>query len=346
MKTALLAGLALTTFPLANDSPVFTLEQDDTLSSAWKISSKRETITANLQIMGSDQDVGSGSTTTTARVVELSEEYPKVTEGGAPLRIVRSYETLSTGQERGGEELEDVKFLDTEGESDLSGSSVVFTYEPDSDEWSAAYAEDAEGEEDWLDELAPRVDLAGLLDGADDEIEVGSSWELSPSFLNDVLDPGGAVIQLADPEVDDAPEGAIQLRLPGESSIKRYDDLEGEITASFTEIVEEDDMRLAKIVVEVNVEAELDVIEDLEAEADERGSAETYAEGILTRALEGKLTVLWNLGENRAESIEGELTGSAEMDVEWSMSNGEMELEIVFHQEVDVEHEIEGTFGD
>jgi hypothetical protein len=346
MKAALIASLALTTLPLAEDVPRLVLEEGDMLSSAWDITTTRETIAANLGIMGNDQDVGSGSINTSTRILELSDEFPKVDDEGSPLTIVRSYETLNTGTERGGEEREGVTVLDTEGESDLTGSTVVFTYDPESEEWSAAYAEDAEGEEEWLEDLAPRVDLSGLLGGVEEDLEVGGSWSLPPSFLSDLLDPGGAVIQLAEPEADDAPEGAVQLRLPGESSIKRYEDLDGDLTATLAEITEEDDTRVAKIVVKVDVEGDLDVIEDLEEEADERGSNETYLDGTLARTLEGEFTILWNLTKNRPESIEGELSGSAEMDVEWSMSAGADELEITFHQEVDVTHEIEATFGD
>lgn len=346
MKAVLLAGIALTTLPLTGDTPRFVLEKDDMVSSAWKVSTTRETITATLGFMDNEQDVGSGSNSTVHRVIELSDEFPAVDEDGSPMAITRSYETISTETDRGGEALEDVVILETEGDSDLTGCSVVFTYDPDAEDWSAAFAEDSDGEDDWLDELSPRVDLARLLEGADEDFEVGATWEVSPEFLADVLQPGGTVIQIEKPERDDIPEGGIQLTLPGGDSIQRYDELEGDVSATFQEIVEEDEMRLAKIVVEVDVSADLDVIEDLEEEADERGSGETYTDGTLTRTLEGQLTILWNLEENRPESIEGEISGSSEIDVEWSMSTGEMELEIVFHQETDIAHVIEATFGD
>ena len=346
MKAILLAGLALTTLPLTGDTPRFVVEKDDMLSSAWKVSATRETLTATLGLMGNDQDVGSGAVSTSHRTVEFSDEFPAVAKDGSPLTITRSYETISTETEREGGEREDVVVLETEGDSDLTGASVIFTYDPEAEDWSAAYAEGSEGEEDWLEELSPRVDLARLLEGLDEDSEVGASWDVSPAFLMDVLQPGGDVIQIATPERDDIPEGGVQLTLPGADSIKRFEDLEGDVTATFEEIVEEDDMRLAKIVVEVNVAADLDIIEELEGEADERGSGETYTDATLARSLEGQLTILWNLEANRPESIEGELSGSSEMAVEWSMSAGQGEIEITFQQETDIAYEIEATFGD
>ena len=346
MKAAVLAGLALTTLPLSGDVPRLVLEKDDVISSAWTLTTARESVSATLSLMGNDQDVGSGSVTTRTRALEVSDEFLAVAEDGSPLRIMRSFETLTTEMERGGEEVEGATIIENEGESQLAGMDVAFTYDPESQEWNAAFGEDSDGDDDWLEGLAPRLDLARLLEGAGEELEVGASWEVPTEFLSDVLLPGGEVIHLDDPDEADVPEGGIQLTLPGEESIERYEECEGDITATFESIEEEGESRLAKIVVEVSVTADLDVIDDLEEQADERGSAETYAEATLSRSLEGKLTILWNLKTNRPESIEGELSGSSEMSVEWSMSAGEMELEISFHQEVDLTHKVEAGFGD
>lgn len=347
MKVAHIAGIALVLSPIAPESPSFSVEKDDALSSAWSLTTEREVLSAEMSLMGDPQDVGTGSTTTSEVRLEFLDTFTKVSGERAPLAITRSYESLSTGKSRAGGESGDegeIVFLAEDGESQLAGASVDFTYDAEDDAWSAAFAEDSEGEDEWLNSLAPRVDLAGVL--PIEEIEVGDSWELDSAILEDILRPGGDVIIMEDPEMDNLPEGGIAITLPSSGSIERWDEYEGDIEATFEEIVEDDGRRLAKIVVKVDVESDLDIIEALEEQADERGSNEAYSDGTLTRSLEGAITIHWNLKTHRPHSLEGELQGSSEMKVDWTMGNGGFDLELGFAEEAEITHKVEATFGD
>ncbi len=341
------AGAALITLPLSGDVPRYAVEADDMASSAWTIRTVRETTSATMFLMDNEHDVGSGSTTDRTLTVELSDEFNKASEDGAPLTITRSYETLQTGVDAEGLDDGEVEAILEEGQSDLAGLSVVFTYDADAEEWSAAYHEDSEGDDEWLDDLDARVDLADLFAGADDDGPTpGDSWDLDPTFLSQVLNPGGDVIVIESEGPDEPEEGSIAITLPDGGEIDRFDEYEGELVATFKEIVEEDEQRFAKIVVKVDVEADLDVIDDLEDMIEEGAAEISYSEGNLVRTFEGELTILWDLDGNHAVSLEGELSGVSEFAVEWSLSMDEMELEISFSNSVDVAHTIEATFGD
>ncbi|QDV05308.1 hypothetical protein Poly30_08040 [Planctomycetes bacterium Poly30] len=346
MKVAFLASVALATLPLASESIRFSVAVDDVLSSEWDIESVRSVQTAELILMGDSQDVGSDSTATLVTHMEFVDSFTKVTGNGAPLAISRAFETLGTDKAREGLS-EDVTSLENGGESLLMGATVDFTFDSEAETWSAAFSDDSSGEDEWLDDLAPRIDLASVL--PEEEVEVGDSWDVPASLLADVLRPGGEVIVLNEPDAGNLPEGGVQITLPSSGSIDRLDEFEGELTATLEEVLEEEGQRLAKIVFEVDVSADLDIVEELEAEADERGSEEDYTDGTLNRTLEGQLTVLWNLKTNRPVSISGELSGTSELRVEWSMGagdSGDFTLELGFVEDSEVTHSIEATFGD
>ena len=114
------------------------------------------------------------------------------------------------------------------------------------------------------------MDLASLIPaGADAEpIEVGSSWDLPSSFMEEILRPGGSVMVFPEADLEEPDEGSISITLPGAGSFEREDEFDGDLVATFVEIVEEEDGRFAKISIKVDVSAELDVIDKLENSAD------------------------------------------------------------------------------
>jgi hypothetical protein len=336
MKIALAAGFALVALPLSVESLRFSVEKEDMASCAWTIVTNRETITSTLTLMGDDKDVGTGSSSMRTLQVELSDEYLDVDDDGIPTQIARSFEALLSEMSNDNG--------DGETDSELVGETVVFGYDAEEEEWSAEYGEDSDGEADWLDGLIARIDLAGVL--PEDDAEFGDSWELPPTFLAAVLKPGGQLMVQATEEDDEGEEGSIQITLPGGDNYSVFEEFEGDVTATLKEIVDEDDKRVAMIVVTVDVEADVDIIDQLEDQADERGADEAYSDATLTRTLEGELIVLWNLETNRPESLGGELSGNTELNVEWTSSNGDFDLELGFASETNESFEIEATFSD
>lgn len=339
IQRAWLAALCITALPMAGESPRFTVEEDDVLSSAWTITVVRETELSTLTLMDDEKDIGGGSSSTRTISLELLDEFGEVGEDGSPSSISRSFETLESVYVAGdsGDE--------NESESELTGETVVFSFDPDSEEWTSAFGEDSEGEDDWLEDLAPRVDLAAVL--PDSESEVGDTWEVNAGVLGNLLEPGGTVfVQESEDDDSDDEEGTIHIVLPGGDEFGTFEDFEGELTATLEEVTEEDDLRLAKILLAVDVEADLDITDELEERAADRGVEESYSEASVVRSFEGEVTILWDLDAHRPYSLAGELNGFTELRAEWSVGDGEVDLEIGYANEVSSTHTLEATFGD
>ena len=173
MKSTLAAGFALVAFPLGIESLRYSIAADDTTSSNWTLTSEREVHSGSLSVMDQTQDVGSGSSVSSEAQFEFLDTFPKATEDGAPLSITRSYETVGSEMAREGLEGAGIIAIDESGASDLEGIEVEFAYDADAEEWSATFAEESDGDEEWLEELTPRVDLTGLL--PDDSVDVGDT---------------------------------------------------------------------------------------------------------------------------------------------------------------------------
>ncbi|MEM8709916.1 MAG: hypothetical protein AAGG01_03110 [Planctomycetota bacterium] len=347
MKIITCASLAVAAAATCSEEvPTYRCAPEDTASSAWTLETVREVSEASLSLMGNSQDIGSGSTSTSTLTLEVSEEIAKATEEGGPLVISRSYETVTVDVEREGlEESEGMVIRDDDGSSELEGATVIFEFDEDAEDWSASFAEDSSGSEEWLEELAPRIDLASLLPGGDPPA-VGDTWDIDPAHLVDLLLPGGEVVVDTPEDSGDVPDGAISITVPSAGDIKGHDELEGDLTGTFQEVVAEDEGSFARIVIKVDVSAEIDIVDLLEQAAEDRGVEESYNEAVLDRAMEGELTLLWDLKNHRAASLEGVLSGTEELVADWSIDAGGNNIEIQVSSSAEITKTIEATFAD
>ena len=211
-------------------------------------------------------------------------------------------------------------------ESALNGLSVVFTWDEDAEEYDVAFAESDEGEdEDLLEDLDWDLDFADLLPSG--AVEEGDSWD-AEAALRVIMSLGG---DLKFDDEEDSPAEA----LIGEAM---EENLEGEVTCTFTGVREEGGRKVAVIgiTIEAAGEAEGDGDEetaDLEIEVELTRKAETTLE------LEGEF--LWDIeaGHFVSLSLSGDITLSlTELTV--ADVNGrdfEQELVIVFAGELSLE---------
>lgn len=298
-----------------------------------EVTSVRSLDTAVISVLGQDQDVGSGTDRSKTLSLVVEDKILAATDG-SPTRFRRGFTSVST--DRAMDELEGVEVMDSSGASELEGLDVTFTLDAEDGEWSREYDEDSLGEDAWLEDLTPGMDLSSIL--PEGEVAVGDSWDVPVSILGDLLRPGGTVDVSRDPGVD-APEGGVAVTVPGGPADGGWDAFEGEVVARY-ESIEEEDGRRAKIVLTLELSGELDRVEDLEAEAAERGAEEEYSEALLTRSLAGEIVVLWDLIGHHALSAEGTLTGESTFNAAWTINAGQMELDLEYEEEGSVEHEI------
>jgi len=318
---------------LSADTPRIEHGASRELVRTYEVSSARSIDTAVINVMGQDQDVGSGMTRSKTLSLVVADKI-LAAKDGAPTRFHREFTSASTDQDVG--ELEGVEVVDASGSSELEGLGVIFTRDAEDGEWGREYDEDSEGEDEWLEELAPGMDLSSIL--PEGEVAVGDSWDVPVSILGDLLRPGGTVDVKSDLGPD-VPEGGVAVTVPGVPEDGGWDAFEGEVVARY-ESIEEEDGRQAKIILTFELSGELDRVEDLEAEAAERGADEEYSEALLTRSLSGEVVVRWDLVGHHALSAEGTLTGESTFNAAWTIDAGQMQLELVYEEEGSLEYEV------
>ncbi len=324
--------LLLPLLSLCADTPKVAHEKGRRLVRTYDVSTVRSIDTAVLTLLDQEQDVGSG--TERSRTLSLVVEDKMLTvAGGAPLKFSRGFSTVLSEQEVG--EVEGVEVLDSTGSSELEGLGVTFTREAQDQEWACEYDEGSEGESSWLDELTPGMDLSSIL--PEEHVDVGDSWDVPVAILGHLLHPGGTV-DVSTPEDVDVPEGGIAVRVPKGPENGGWASFEGDVVARYDSIDEENGRR-ARIVLTLELSSELDRSEELELEAAERGTEETYSEAKLIRDLSGEVVILWDLIGHHVLSAEGTLTGSTQLRAAWTIS-GPMELELKYEEEGSVEHAI------
>lgn len=228
-------------------------------------------------------------------LVVFTDEYLAV-EGGRGARIARTFDsledsssqTVSMPDGQGGEDL-------TEGESELTGTTVVFTWDEDEEGYAAAFGEDEEADADLLEGLEGDADFLFMFPG--EEIEVGDSWEVEAEVFTLITSPSGDLKIDSEDESDDDDEFGEQFE----------DNLSGEFEVTLESIED----GVAKVVFEGVVETEIELDREAPEEAPE--GLELFQGFEFSFDVSG--TLLWNMEAGIAISME------MEADVEMNASN-------------------------
>lgn len=121
------------------------------------------------------------------RRMDLVDEYRR-SEGGRPLELWRSFERLRLRADlslrRDDQPLSDTLFAT----GPVSGTSVVFTWQPELGEYGRYY-DRAEAEESQLAGMTEEADLRSFLPGR--EVAVGDEWSVPAIAARQLLSPGG-----------------------------------------------------------------------------------------------------------------------------------------------------------
>jgi hypothetical protein len=173
------------------------------------------------------------------------------------------------------------------------------------------------------------MDFRSLL--PDGEVDVDDEWGVDISAFTAVMAPGGD-LKLISEEVESGMMGMNSEF--GSTSDWFSEDVEGEVTATFTGTRESDD-GVALAVIEITVEIEnavdmtdmmMEAMDDAELPPEVQGMEIDHMD--IEVAVEAEGTLMWNLEEGRAESFE--LSGSFEfiMDMGMAISAQGMEMEM------------------
>ncbi|MDF1839446.1 MAG: hypothetical protein P1V35_16380, partial [Planctomycetota bacterium] len=178
-------------------------------------------------------DMEQESTFSTEFVVR--DTHVKVADGQAEL-VERTYVSMeSTRTEHMVAPMaEEPMDMESTGESELAEKTVML--EAKGDGTVATWAEDEEGDEALLEDLEICEDFGVLLPAGEQKLE--GTWSISANLLDLLSEPLGELHMDDDGMPEDMDEEAMEM--PEE-------EYEGDIQATFAELVEEDGRRLARV---------------------------------------------------------------------------------------------------
>lgn len=307
MRTALALALLAPAAPLA-DTPAVGVESGTKITKTYENVLELELQSISIEFGDQEQEVPEeGLPEVTIRddeQITFTDEYLAV-EGGRATKVARTFDELSDSSSQtvslpDGEGGEDSR----EGESELTGTTVVFTWDEDEEEYSAEFGEDEEADEDLLEDLEGDADFVFMLPG--EEVEVGDSWELEASAFTMISSPSGDL--KIDSEEDDDDDGEF-----GEQ-------FEDNLSGDFEVTLEEIEDGVAKMTFEGVVETEIEMEREAPEEApDGLEFSQTYE-----FSFDVSGTLLWDMERGIATSME--LEADVEMNTANVQSNGDMTL--------------------
>ena len=284
---------------LLSDTPSVAVDAGTKVTKTFENATKLELQSISMEFGDEEQEVPDEQLPEVvledSELIVFTDEYLAV-DGGRGTRVARTFDTLEDSSTQtvsmpdgeGGEEV-------AEGESELTGTTIVFSWDEDEEAYTSAFGEDEEADEDLLEGLEGDADFLFMFPG--EEVEIGDSWEVEAAVFTLISSPSGDLKIDSEDEADDDDEFGEQFE----------DNLSGEFDVTLESIED----GVAKVVFEGVVDTEIEL---------ERETPEDAPEGLeLQQSFEFSFdvsgTLLWNMEEGIAISME------LESDVEMTTSN-------------------------
>ena len=329
----------------SGDSLAFQPQAGAVLTKSFSATSNLELDDLSLLVSGQDVAEMMGEISFTLEQetkIEVTDTY-KASAGGRPTELLRTFDALS-GDTRmefspnpGGVEMPDMA-----SSSELEGKTVRFTWNEEEESYDIAFVE-GEGDDALLEDLEEDMDLRVFLPSS--EVAEDATWEVELVRLDTVLAPGGNLSLLPeDVEMDQEAMEKFGEMFKGFAE-KYADQLEGKCVCTYKGMREEGEVRVAEIVIELEVAATLDLTEMLSQaiqEAIEQNGAGvevkfSFDSADLNVDFDGAGTLLWNPAAGMVHSFQvgGDVTFG--LDVAFSVeAMGES-------QDVDASLEMQGS---
>jgi len=219
--------------------------------------------------------------------------------------------------------------MNSSGSSALEGEPVVFTWDGDADDYKVAFAEGSDGDADLLEGLTEDLDFRTILPPND--VSAGDTWTVDPNAIRAVLAPGGNVKLTPDDE-----SGEMGMGGGGPMSTAQFlQNLEGDVTAKFTGVEDDDGAKIAVIELDIDVSSAMDLtswFSDLmeKQEMPEGIDVQIDVESFDSEYLfEGKGELRWNMTTGIVHSLEvtGDVTQSNDTAMKMSFNGTDQNME-------------------
>lgn len=274
--------------------------------------------------------------TSTKMTIVVTDSYEGVDEG-RPGKVSRTYDELASTTAFSASMPAPIGEMDEEmdGGSELEGLTVNFTWDGESEDFIASFAEENEDEDEaLLDDLWEDMDLRGLLPSGG--VSEGDSWRIDLETLPHVLAPGGNLKILPD-EVNDmmgmGPGGDFS------NMAGMMGEFEGTATGTYQGARDMDGREVGVIALQFAVHSAADIT-DMLMEAMDSMDVENLGEmemdfdsADVEMGFDGEGELLWDLAGGHFHSIELELDMEFAMDMVMSMS--------MMGQDMDMEQSME-----
>jgi hypothetical protein len=270
----------------------------------------------------------------TSQKIVVTDEYV-ANRDGAPKKLKRHFDELgsdvamSMKMEVMGESHDQDKSV--KAKSQLTGKTVVFTWDADSKEYKKAF-DPAEDNVDLLKGVREDMDLRVLL--PENEVKEGDEWDINVKGLASVLGPGGNLALV--PDESDAGGGMDPGMTSGMSSLSEMlgDLLEGDAKGKFTGMRDVGGTKMAVIKLTVKISSSKDMT-DVVAEAMKKTKLPAEMEMKFDHMdidlkIESEGELIWNVATGHAHSLE--MSGPVHINMDMAMKisppgQGAMSLE-------------------
>lgn len=268
--------------------------------------------------------VSQGQTQTSQEPISLAahqllrtlDTYRKVGEG-RPLLLQRRFEELAWNADFAtGGPAEKIKAI-----SPLGGTSVLYTWVPEEKDYGKYY-DARESTEEVLLHLSEDLDLRALLPGH--ALHAGESWSVPAASLVDVLAPCGRLDWRFDAKrTRKNLLRTLRCGIAGNFSEYFGGESSGECKLTLAGVDTDKDGRRARVDLEIQLENKVDQRGLLQAQmtGPEIASGYRCLRAPVTWSLQGKGRLVWDLGANRAASLE--LEGTQSIAIEFEVAIGE-----------------------
>jgi hypothetical protein len=308
----------------AADSLRFAPGEDTTVSMEFNNSMEFFLEDFSMEMMGQDMSELMGDVEASVNMtieVDFTDTYSK-TADGRPLAFTRVFGEGAingefTGAAQGDSETNSFELIDG-----MDGQTVMFKWDSEEDTYIKSYPEDEEGDEELLEGLAGRVDLAFMLPSG--EVSVDDEWKIDATKLSEILVPGGDLNY-------DTPDGDRDRSSGNEDGIddEMVDAMRslfaGDVTGTYKGLNEEG---LAEIVVKLDISGDKNmadlIMSAIEKMAESSGEdvdpsqIPDFSDFTVDMALEGEGVLLWDPRAGHVVSFS--MTAETEMSLSIGMS--------------------------
>lgn len=265
----------------------------------------------------------------TVMTTVVTDQYASMRDGG-PAKLVRTYDELSSdGTVNIEHPMMGEQEVEVVGSSELTGRTVAFTWDGETEEYGVAFADDGDDEPELLEGLEENMDLRVLLPGK--AVSEGDSWRVDLEEVVGLFAPGGDLkIQPEDMEA----MGGMGM---GNESMSMSDmaAMFGEMQGSVLATYQGSSDGIGTIALTVDVRGANDVTDILQESMEDMDSPMGDMEVVYDAAdvefsIQGEGELMWNLaaGHLHAFEFEGDMEMAMDMAMAMSMMGSDMEMEV------------------